>query len=212
MGLEIFACDQGSEDWYRCRMGVPTASEFATVLARGRDGGVSATRRTYMMKLAGEILTGEPMENYSNGYMERGKAMEDDARERYAFDRDAEPQLVGFVRNGRMGCSPDSLIAEDGGLEIKTKAPHLHIDVLIKGDDYFPPEHKAQTQGFLLVTGREWIDLAIYWPKLPLIVRRAYRDEPYMQNLKGEIDRFNDEIDAIVERVKRYGVQPAEAA
>jgi predicted nucleic acid-binding protein len=28
----------------------------------------------------GEILTGEPMESYSNAHMERGKAMEDEAR------------------------------------------------------------------------------------------------------------------------------------
>lgn len=213
MGLEVFNCEQGTEDWFRCRMGVPTASEFSTVLASGKDGGASVTRKTYLYKLAGEILTGEPMESYSNGYMDRGKTMEDEARERYAFERDAAPEIVGFLkRDGKMGCSPDSLLDANGGLEIKTKAPHLHIEILVRGEDYFPPAHKAQTQGFLLVAEREWIDLAIYWPKLPLIVRRAYRDEPYIANLKAEIDRFNDELAQVVERVRSHGVTPARAA
>jgi hypothetical protein len=44
----------------------PDRLEFSTVMAKGKDGGKSVTRRTYMLKLAGEILTGEPMESYSN--------------------------------------------------------------------------------------------------------------------------------------------------
>lgn len=206
--LQIFTCEQGSADWYAARLGIPTASEFSTVMAKGEG----KTRRQYMLKLAGEVLTGEPMDSYSNGNMERGKEWEAEARELYAFDHDAEPQLVGFVRNGQMGCSPDSLLGEPGALEIKTKAAHLHIEALTKGEDYFPPEHKAQTQGVLLVTGREWIDLAIYCRKLPLIVRRAYRDEPYLANMQGEIDRFNAELAELVESVRRYGAPKALAA
>jgi hypothetical protein len=210
MALEIFTCEQGSEEWYRARLGIPTASEFATVLAKGKDGGVSLTRKTYMMKLAGEILTEEPMESYSNGYMDRGKAWEDEARQRYAFERECEPQIVGFLRNGAMGCSPDSLIGEDGGLEIKTKGAHLLIEALLRDDP--PPEHKAQVQGSILVTGRDWWDLGLYCRKLPLVIHRCLPDRPYLANLKGEIDRFNDELAALVERVRRYGAQEAQAA
>jgi hypothetical protein len=47
--------------------------------------------------------------------MERGQAMEEEARELYAFDHDAEPQLVGFIRNGPKGCSPRRLIGANGG-------------------------------------------------------------------------------------------------
>ena len=52
--------------------------------------------------------------------MERGRLQEDDARRLYAFMADVDPVRVGFIRAGRRGCSPDSLIGEDGGLEIKT--------------------------------------------------------------------------------------------
>jgi hypothetical protein len=206
--LQVFDCAQGSDEWYQARLGIPTASEFATVMAKGKDGGQSLTRKTYMLKLAGERLTGEPMESYSNGYMERGKEQEAEARERYAFERDIEPTLVGFIRRGDMGCSPDSLIGEPGGLEIKTKAAHLHIEALLRDD--IPPEHKAQLQGFLLITRRDWIDLAIYCRKMPLVVRRVLPDPAYMRTLADEIDRFNEELSALVEKVKRYGAQSAE--
>lgn len=208
--LQIFTCPQGSEDWYACRLGIPTASMFATVMASGKGGGESLTRKTYLMKLAGEKLTGEPMENYSNGYMERGKDQEDEARQRYAFEQEVAPQIVGFLRRGDMGCSPDSLIGDRGGLEIKTKAAHLHIEALLRDD--IPPEHRAQLQGFLLVTERDWIDLGIYCRKLPLVTRRVVPDREYIANLKGEIDRFNDELAVLVERIRSYGQPQAVAA
>jgi hypothetical protein len=104
--MEIYTCEQGSEEWFAARLGIPTASQFQTIMAKGRDGGDSKTRRTYMMKLAGEILTGEPMDSFSNEHTERGHEMEPDARNLYAFMRDCEPQCVGFIRNGQKGCSP----------------------------------------------------------------------------------------------------------
>lgn len=201
--MEIFDCEQSSDEWRRARLGIPTASEFHTVMARGKDGGASITRRTYMMKLAGEQMTGEPMENYSNGYMERGKALEDEARQLYAFTRAANLTRVGFIRNGQKGASPDSLIDTAGMLEIKTKAPHLLIEVLLK--DEFPPEHKAQCYGALWVAEREYIDIAIFYPRMPLFVKRAHRDEKYIVNLSAEVDRFNDELSALVNRIHRRG-------
>lgn len=199
--MQIFDCPQGSDEWFRCRMGLPTASEFATVMASGRGGGESKTRRTYMLKLAGEIITGRPADNYTNAHMERGHEQEPDARSKYAFLADCEPQIVGFVRNGDKGCSPDSLIGNDGALEIKTKLAHLQIDILDR--DEFPPEHKAQCQGVLWVAEREWIDLACYCPDLPLFVKRAYRDETYIRTMAAAVKTFNEELAEIVARIQK---------
>jgi len=207
MSIEILECEQGSEAWHRARMGIPTSSEFATVLARGKDGGASLTRAKYLRRLAGEIITGAPAETYSNAHMERGKAMEEEARDLYCFLTNAEPQRVGFVRNGQKGCSPDSLIGEDGMLEIKTALPDILIEKIERDD--FPPEHKAQTQGGLWVAKREWIDLVVYWPKMPLFKVRAKRDEVYIAKLASEVDRFNDDLAALVERIKAYGERSA---
>lgn len=205
MGVEIFNCEQNTPEWHECRRGLPTASMFATVMAKG-EGKV---RKTYMLKLAGEIVTGQCAENYTNHHMLRGHEQEPVARDIYAMEREVEPELVGFVRNGAKGCSPDALIGSRGLLQIKSAEAHILIEKLLRDD--FPPEHKAQCQGELLVTEREWNDLAIYSPGLPLVIHRTQRDESYLANLSGEIDRFNDELAAVVEKVRRYG-QPQQVA
>ena len=200
--MEIFTFDQRSPDWFQARAGVPTASAFATILASGRDGGESRTRRAYLLKLAGEILTGEPMDSYENQHMVRGRAMEEEARDLYAF-LSPDPLLrVGFIKNGAKGCSPDSLVGDSGMVEIKTKLPHLAIDVLLK--DEFPAEYRAQCQGALWVAEREWIDLLVYWPGLPLFAKRAYRDERYIAKLALAVDAFNAELYETVVRVRGY--------
>jgi hypothetical protein len=204
--MQIITCEQGSPEWIKARLGIPTASEFHTVMASGRGGAESKTRKTYMLKLVGEILTGEQMEGFTNHHMERGKLMEDEARNLYAFMRDVAPECVGFIRNGEKGCSPDSLVDANGMVEIKTKLPHLQVDCLLS--DRVPPEHVAQCQGALWVAEREWIDFVSYWPKLPLFVTRTYRDEEYIAKLAAAVDEFNDELAQMVEHVRSLGGEP----
>lgn len=204
--MEIIKCDQGSPEWFAARLGIPTASEFSTVMAKGEG----KTRRKYLLRLASEIITGEIEDIYSNAHMERGKLMEDDARRMYAFMNDAVCEQVGFIRNGKMGCSPDSLVSSDGGVEIKSAIGSVQVDRLLRNE--LPSEHRAQVQGNMLVTGRDWWDFVSYCPKLPLMVIRVPRDNGYIANLKGEIDRFNEELSQIVESVLRYNEKDEIAA
>ncbi|NLS19861.1 YqaJ viral recombinase family protein [Rhizobium sp. P40RR-XXII] len=203
MTLQIIDCDQNSPEWLAARMGIPTASKFATVMAKG-EGKI---RSKYMRELAAEIYTGEPNVSFSNGHMERGHEMEDVARREYAFITGNEPIQVGFIRNGLKGSSPDSLIGDNGGLEIKTALPEIQIDRLER--NRLPPEHVAQVQGNLWVSEREWWDFVSYWPKLPVLTVRVYRDEAYIKTMSDEIDRFNDELAELVERIRRYGQKEA---
>ena len=205
--MQIIDCDQGSPEWFNARCGIVTASDFQTVLMNGKGGAESKTRLNYMRRLAGEIITGVPADGFSNAHTERGKEMEPEARDLYAFMHDCDPQQVGFIRNGRAGASPDSLIGDEGGLEIKTKLPHLQIELLEKGD--VPPEHVAQIQGCMWVAEREWWDFVSYWPKLPLFVQRVHRDDLFIKKLSDAVDRFNDELDGLVERIRSYGKQEA---
>jgi hypothetical protein len=208
MSLIVHDMEQGSPEWFAARAGLPTASEFHTVLAKGKDGGASVTRKKYLYQLAGEIVTGAVAEGYTNAHMERGKTMEAEARDLYDFLTNGPIERVGFMSDAEKGagCSPDSLVGDTGLLEIKTKLPALAIEAMLRGD--FPPEHKAQCQGALWISDRIWIDLAIYWPGLPLIRYRAYRDEDYVRSLAKAVKAFNDELAEIVERVRRYG-QPS---
>lgn len=200
--LEVHDMPQGTPEWFAVRRGLPTASCFATIMAKGRSGGDSKTRQTYLYKLAGERLTGDPMDSFSNHHMERGHEMEPQARQLYAFMHDAEPQQVGFITNGPKGCSPDSLVGNDGMLEIKTKLPHLMLAVHESGG--FPSEHRAQCQGQLWVAEREWVDLVCYWPKLPPFIVREHRDEAFISQLSAAVDQFNDELETLVAKYSQH--------
>lgn len=196
-GLEIFDCEQGSEAWRKCRLGIPTASKFQCLLAKSAD---RKGRKTYLYDLAGEILTGEPAEGFTNAYTDRGHLMESEARDWYAFMTDAELTRVGFIRSPFLGAgaSPDSLVGNDGGLEIKTRLPRLQLELLESGE--LPNEHKAQVQGEMWITGRPWWDFISYYSKMKPFKVRAYRDEGYIASLAIAVKEFNEELKALVEK------------
>lgn len=197
--LERFDVEQGTPEWHECRRGIPTASEFGAVLAKGRSKSEGLTRRRYLLDIAGEIITGKPCESWSgNRHTERGKALEPEARRLYAFIRGVDVDQVGFYRRGRVGASPDGTVISNGSLEIKTKLPALHLDILDR--QQVPPEHMPQIQGVLWVTGREWCDFMSYCPGIQPFIKRVYRDEQFIAELAIEIASFNAEVDAIVAR------------
>lgn len=207
MSIEIFDVPQNSPEWRQARLGIATASEFSSIMASGRGGAESKTRRKYLLRLAAEIISGAPIETFYSPDMARGHLMEDEARNLYAFMHDVEPQRVGFVRNGPKGCSPDAFIGDKGILEIKTQRGDLLLETLLKNE--FPPEHRAQCQGALWVCERDYIDICVYWPNLPLFVKRAYRDDVFIAALSCAVDEFNEELAETVERVRRYGMLEA---
>jgi hypothetical protein len=207
--LQIFNCEQGSIDWFAARRGILTASQFHILLQKSRSGGPSKERESYLNELAGEILTDEVAPGFSNEHTERGHVMEAEARNLYSMIRDVEPLQVGFLRRGGMGCSPDSLVGDDGMLEIKTKLPKLQIALLKSG--VLPDEHKPQVQGQLLVSARQWCDFMSYWPGLPPFLVRVHRDETYIASLKVAAMDFLMDLDATVAFVRNYNPQQAAA-
>jgi len=204
--IEYFNCEQNSPEWLELRRGIITASMFKTVMAQGKAKGEdSKSRREYMLKLMGERLTGDPMYMYQNDHTERGHEQEAEARDRYAFITDLEPQPMGFIKNHGVGCSPDSLIGDDGMLEIKTKLAHIQLDVLLAGK--MPAAHLAQVQGQLWVACRKWCDFVSYCPRLPLFKIRVFRDELYIDGIAKAVDLFEREMATLME-----AIQPKKAA
>lgn len=194
----FFDVEQRSPEWYALRCGIPTASRFGDILAKG-EGRV---RAKYLRQLAGEIITGEPAETYNNSHMDRGRVMEAEARELYRFIAEEEVREVGFVRNTKAGGSPDALVGEHGMLEIKTMLPDLLIELYQRKTKDFPGEHIPQCAGNLWVSGRQWCDIAIYWPKMPLYVRRLERNEGYILMLADEVELFVYEARKLAEWLK----------
>lgn len=209
ISIKIIDCEQGSDEWRAARRGIPTTSKFQTILAGGEG------RATYLNQLAAEIITGEDTESYSNEHMERGKAMEAEARRWYqAMHPKTKVRQVGHIhklRNDKViaGCSPDALLetvnpdgsSRLGVLEIKTTLPHLLIPILQaqkKSPGYRPAKHVAQCQGAIDVAGAEFCDLVIYWPKMPPFLCSMTREERYQSDLRDAIDVFNVDLKRLV--------------
>jgi hypothetical protein len=200
--IEVFDCEQGTPDWFACRMGIPTASEFATVLMHGKKKGEpSATRRKYMLTLIGERLTGKPVESYSNANMLRGKEHEPEARRLYQFIRDEDTKQVGFIRNGNKGCSPDLLVNANGMTEFKSNQPHILLEMHLA--DEVPKEHECQLQGGLWVAEREWIDFMAYWPGIEPFIKRVYRDEVKIKSIELGVEMFNNELHELLTKLEQ---------
>ncbi len=205
MSPRLIECVQGDEAWHKAHLGILTASVMGTALA----GGEGKTRGELMRKLAGERVTGVVRESYRNGAMDRGNAMEAEARTFYAMMENVDVEQVGFVVNdglisGRtVGASPDGFVGDKGAVEFKTEAPHLLI-ARWEGNAS-GAEHVMQCQTVLWVSEREWIDLGIYYTRMPMWKRRIYRDRNKITQIETGARQFYDELDSMVERVKRYG-------
>lgn len=208
--VELFDVEQGSNDWLMMRLGMPTASNFGVIMASGEGGGESKERRKLLNVLAGEILTGEVSETYSNEAMRRGKEMEPEACAHYAFTRDEELEPIGFAvrtmpRGQRVGCSPDrKIVGKPAGLETKTMRPDLLIDLASRGT--FPSEHRAQCQGTLWVLDWEWLDLMVFYRGMPVAPTwRLVRDEHYIRQISDAVEVFEWELRKLIERVRNMG-------
>ncbi len=207
--LELIDVQQGSDEWFEARLGLVTASNFAIVMASGRDGGDSMTRTQYLHRLAGERITGRlAEETFKSRAMERGKEMEPEAIADYERQRGVTVRRVGLAINfkklRRCGASPDGLVGFDGGVETKTMRPDLMIPLLIRGSA-MPAEHRAQVQGNMHVLERDWWDLKIFYPGMPDFTVRVARDEHYIRELDNQIQVFNHELDRLVEKLRAMG-------
>ena len=212
--FEIVDCVQGEPEWFKARLGIPTASMFSVMMASGKDDETSKTRTDYLYELAGETISGIPSEKFSGGAMARGKEMESAARDYYERTHlSATLTRVGFAKNGGLmkyvtvGASPDSLVEDRGslgGLEIKTMMPKLMIKRLL-GGAVMPPEHRAQVHGNMWVFQRDWWDFQIFWPKMPPFVVRVERDDVFIKQISDEAERFGYELKTLIERLRNMG-------
>lgn len=195
----ILDCEQGTPEWFNGKRGRPSASGFKKIVTTKGDR--SKTRNEYLYKLAGEIVTGESAECYSNGNMDRGVEREIESRQLYEIVNSVKVEQVGFCyfdEKKEFGCSPDGLIGEDGGFETKDAAPHIHIDRLENG--WAKSQHFQQVQGCLYVTGRKWWDLVSYSRGFEPLIVRFERDEQFIKTLAIEIRMFINDLHAIVEK------------
>lgn len=198
--------EQGTDEWKQLRLGLITASRFSDVLAKGRGGAPSKTRNSYMLQLAAEILTGEPQDSFKNEYMEWGNQTEPQARAMYELDSGNTVEQVSFVRSQwrRVGISPDGLVGDKGGLEIKCPKTTTQIETYLRGE--MPPCHKAQVQGSMWIAERDWWDFVSFDPRIngeaSYFCVRVERDEDYIKDLSEKCYEFEKELEHLIEKLR----------
>ena len=158
-----------------------------------------------MMDLIAEKLTGESKPFFENDAMRHGTATEPQARAAYELKHDIDTEEVAFIEMDEYcGVSPDSLVGDDGLLEIK--CPNTSTQIKRALSDDYSADYKAQIQMQLLVSGREWCDFVSFDPRLNCdayyLEQRVYRDEPYIEEMKAKIAAFVVKMNEILTKLE----------
>lgn len=199
--MKILDYRQGSDEWLRARLGIPSASQFGRIITP--DGKPSASAVNYIDELIAERITEKAIPIYVNDYMIRGTELEPQARAFYEFAFDVDVQQVGFCIHDELatGCSPDGLIGDDGGLEIKCVASHNHVTYLREGK--MQKKYLPQIQGCLWITGRQWWDWLAYHPDMESLIIRIYRDDDYIKRLETEVSKALEIIETETKKLRK---------
>lgn len=228
--FKIHNMEQGTPEWLEARDGcLVTGSDMGPYLF-GTDKKSAAARRKRILRLL-RRQSGIPLDEWEiakaeqeerafkyNTAVQRGNAMEAEARAAYATHHGVAVHQVGFMTTlcGFYGLSPDGLILtrepEEGediaglishGHELKCPEPETHQAWLLDG--VLPPEHADQVHGSMAMLGLTRWDFQSYcrgYPPLRLIVHRdAYTEKlaAGLEDMKREYYATRGKLAAIWE-------------
>ncbi len=187
---------QGSEEWFRTKLGVISSSNAEKVVAKSG----SDTRASYMASLIAQVCTGI-FEEVNSKYMDWGKMNEAAARSYYEFSTGEKIIELPFVfkdESRREGCSPDGILASGKkGAEIKCPYNTLHY-IKFLTEDTVKPEYKWQCQHTLRVMEAETWDFVNYDPRMramPMHTLTVERDEEKQKTMDDAIPQFISDMD-----------------
>lgn len=197
--MKIHNFEQGSEEWFEIRKLKMTASHGQEV------GNCGKGLETYILELVSEYLSSAKKEHFISEDTERGNELEANARSLYELENGYQVEEVGFVEiDENVGCSPDGLIADDGGIEIKCPNDINFTKVLLFGEKAIDSKYIWQIQMNLLLTKRKWWDLVYYNPnfKTNLIKYRIEPDLEKFQALEKGLEIGKKLIKEYLEKIK----------
>jgi len=205
--MRTVKCLQGTAEWLEIRCGKITASRIADVLATLKKGGEGADRKNYRIELLAERLSGRIEDHYVSSEMAWGTEFEPIARSAYEIATGEIVDTVGFVLHPTFdfaGGSPDGLVGEYGGIELKCPKTTTHIKWMTAGG--VPEEHQAQCLWNMVCAERDWWDFISFDPRMPdglkVYIERMERDEARIKLIEEEVSRFNDEIEAAADKLR----------
>ena len=201
--------EQRSEEWFQARCGSLGASVIGKALSRLKRSGERTKEATDLMyELAAERITGVPAKQVNARAW--GVAHEDEAREAYEFLTNAPVVRIALIPHTTIPnahASPDSLVGDDGGLEIKCPTSSVHLQTLIT--KAVPEEHLPQMFWNMACAQRAWWDYLSYDPRFPaddpkwpqFFIKRVQRDDVVIALMESDARAFLAELADLIEHV-----------
>jgi hypothetical protein len=204
-----YDCVQGSPEWLDLHIGRPSASGMDKILTV-KTRKPSAQAEKYAIELCAGWLLGQLPDAASSGFMARGLELEAEAVAYYEFTKDVTVDRIGFCTtdDGRVGCSPDFLVGDDGGGEIKCLSAVNHVGALLGAID---DAYVLQVQACLWVTGRTWWDRVWFNPAIQPLIIRVERDEETIGQLAENVEAFLARLDEMKAKLLALGCKPQAA-
>jgi len=207
-GIAIADAQQGSEMWQTLKLGVISASNVSKVVAKKG----SETRNTYMAELVAQVCTGV-FEEINSKYLEWGSFHEDAARSYYEFSTGNVVKELPFVFKDdsfRTGCSPDGIVSDSRGVEIKCPFNAVHF-VKFLVEDKIKSEYVWQYQYSLWVMDATHWDFVQYHPSMkknPMKILTVEKDEKIFKIFDELIPKFIEDLDKMLAKAGfRFGEQ-----
>ncbi len=193
----IHKFEQGTEEWFKCRLGKLTASTAQAIATKGKG------LETLAFEKVAELMTGKVKNSYTNEDIERGHELENIARGMYEIETGNTVEQVGFVElDEYTGASPDGFVGEDGLLEIKCKNDPNFVKYLYTKE--IEPEYVWQMNMQMFITERKWCDYVVFNENFvkSLIVSRVERDESKIAQIVAGVNMGVAQIKSIIEKLK----------
>jgi len=197
----ILECAQRSDEWFSAICGNVGASSIDKIITT--KGEPSKSRTDYMMTLAAERITGKGEVGFTSIAMLNGIEREAEARTLFEMARGVEIRQVGLVykdENKLCHCSPDGLIGDNSGFEVKNPMSKTHVKYLLDGK--LPIDYFCQVQFSLYVTERASWWFMSHYPGIKPFMVEVYRDEKWISKMEIELTLFNDQLEDMVRQLK----------
>jgi hypothetical protein len=189
----FYDIEQNTDPWQKIRRGVITASNISKILTPAK---LQISKSTgYLYTFCRQTIDEMPFGDFSTRATDRGHIEETLALQVYEAKRGGLKRC-GFIENTdygfKIGCSPDALCNDDGGVQVKSFTPNVQFGNII--DEEIEAPHLLQTQMELLVSGRSWWDFIHQSSGTHQIVTRILPDKDMHSKILEACENFYSRV------------------
>ena len=201
---------QGSDEWFKVRMGKITASKLSDLMKKTKYG--ESTYKTRLrMELAIERITGKSTNTFMNQAMHDGVEREPDARTLFEAMTGKSVALCGSFDHPEIvntSASPDGLIrGENATLELKCPTHVTHAKNLLS--ETIDARYQHQVQWQISCTESDYAYFASYHPDFPpelrLKVVKVEKDDKLIAEIEEAVREFDIEVEGLINDIKKGG-------